>query len=154
MKNWKGFGRKWSWPNRCTVLAFPRRDWRQRREIASSPTTRSRCEPRTFVIQVRTVPTTTVAPDRSVLIRCKLGIYVKVFEIRQLVCRRLTPESLGDCSTEYVNTDYCFIGCDTVWFDVWRVFFLYRVIHKSLWDFRTRLRDNQDRHGRKEHINR
>ena len=30
----------------------------------------------------------------------------------------------------------------------------YRVIHKSLRDFRTRLRNNQDRHGRKEHINR
>jgi len=30
----------------------------------------------------------------------------------------------------------------------------YRVIHKSLRDFRTRLRYNQDRHGRKEHINR
>jgi len=30
----------------------------------------------------------------------------------------------------------------------------YRVIHKSLWDFRTRLRNNQDRYGRKEHINR
>ena len=30
---------------------------------------------------------------------------------------------------------------------------LYRVIHKSLRDFRTRLRNNQDRHGRKEHIN-
>ena len=29
---------------------------------------------------------------------------------------------------------------------------LYRVIHKSLRDFRTRLRNNQDRHGRKEHI--
>ena len=28
----------------------------------------------------------------------------------------------------------------------------YRVIHKSLRDFRTRLRNNQDRHGRKEHI--
>ena len=32
--------------------------------------------------------------------------------------------------------------------------FIYRVIHKSLRDFRTRLRNNQDRHGRKEHINR
>ena len=32
-------------------------------------------------------------------------------------------------------------------------FFLYRIIHKSLRDFRTRLRNNQDRHGRKEHIN-
>ena len=30
----------------------------------------------------------------------------------------------------------------------------YRVIRKSLRDFRTRLRNNQDRHGRKEHINR
>ena len=30
----------------------------------------------------------------------------------------------------------------------------YRVIYKSLRDFRTRLRNNQDRHGRKEHINR
>ena len=30
---------------------------------------------------------------------------------------------------------------------------MYRVIHKSLRDFRTRLRNNQDRHGRKEHIN-
>jgi len=28
----------------------------------------------------------------------------------------------------------------------------YRVIHKSLRDFRTRLRNNQDRRGRKEHI--
>ena len=32
--------------------------------------------------------------------------------------------------------------------------YIYRVIHKSLRDFRTRLRNNQDRHGRKEHINR
>ena len=31
---------------------------------------------------------------------------------------------------------------------------VYRVIHKSFRDFRTRLRNNQDRHGRKEHINR
>jgi len=33
-------------------------------------------------------------------------------------------------------------------------FSLYRVIHKTLGDFRTRLRNNQGRHGRKEHINR
>ena len=32
--------------------------------------------------------------------------------------------------------------------------YTHRVIHKSLRDFRTRLRNNQDRHGRKEHINR
>ena len=31
---------------------------------------------------------------------------------------------------------------------------LYRVIRKSLRDFRTRLHNNQDRHGRKEHISR
>ena len=31
---------------------------------------------------------------------------------------------------------------------------IYRVIHKSLRDFRTPLRNNQDRHGRKGHINR
>ena len=31
---------------------------------------------------------------------------------------------------------------------------IYRVIHKSLQDFRTQLRNNQDIHGRKEHINR
>ena len=31
---------------------------------------------------------------------------------------------------------------------------IYRVIHKCLRDFRTRLCNNQDRHGRKEHINR
>jgi hypothetical protein len=31
---------------------------------------------------------------------------------------------------------------------------IYRVIHKSLRDFRTRLLNNPDRHGRKEHINR
>jgi hypothetical protein len=29
---------------------------------------------------------------------------------------------------------------------------IYRVIHKSLRDFRTRLRKNQDRHGRKRSI--
>ena len=33
-------------------------------------------------------------------------------------------------------------------------FHMYRVICKSLRDFRTRLHNNQDRHGRKEHINR
>jgi len=38
-----------------------------------------------------------------------------------------------------------------------KIFFhknIYRVIHKSLRNFRTRLRNNQDRHDRKEHINR
>jgi len=38
---------------------------------------------------------------------------------------------------------------DMIWYDM-----IYSVIHKSLRDFRTRLRNNQDRRGRKEHINR
>ena len=37
---------------------------------------------------------------------------------------------------------------------LWEFVLTYRVIHKSLRDFRTRLRNNQDRHDRKEHINR
>jgi len=36
----------------------------------------------------------------------------------------------------------------------WNICNTYRVIHKSLRNFRTRLRNNQDIHGRKEHINR
>lgn len=81
-------------------------------------------EIRTKDLRNSNVPITTATPDCSVLFRCKLGIYVKVFETRQLGCWRLTPESLGDCNTEYVNTDYWFIGCDAVLFGVWRVFFL------------------------------
>ena len=38
--------------------------------------------------------------------------------------------------------------------DGYLCFWKYRIIHKSLRDFRNRLRNNQDRHGRKEHINR
>jgi len=44
------------------------------------------------------------------------------------------------------TNDSLFIFCVCV--------YIYRVINKSLRDFRTRLRNNQDRHGRKEHINR
>ena len=40
------------------------------------------------------------------------------------------------------------------WMGITCVHELYRVIHKSLRDFRTRLHNNQERHGRKEHINR
>jgi len=36
----------------------------------------------------------------------------------------------------------------------WYVRHNYRVIHKSIRKFRTRLRNNQERQGRKEHINR
>ena len=51
---------------------------------------------------------------------------------------------------------YSFFGfCDNyILFSVRYEIYLYRVIHKSLRDFRTLLRNNQDRHGRKEHINR
>jgi len=35
----------------------------------------------------------------------------------------------------------------------WPIAATYRVIHQSLRNFQTRLRNNQDRHGRKEHIN-
>ena len=35
-----------------------------------------------------------------------------------------------------------------------QIYIKYRVIHKSLWNFRTRLRNNQERQGRKEHISR
>ena len=124
MKNWKGIGRTWSWPNRGTVLVFPRRDWGKRRENLGCPTTRSRCEPRTIVIQGWSVPTTTATPDRWVVIWFKLCIYIKVFETRQLVCRRFTPESLGDSNTKNVNTYYCVIGYDAVLFGAWQVLFL------------------------------
>ena len=43
---------------------------------------------------------------------------------------------------------------DLIFINLRRVQFIYGVIHKSLRDFRTRLRNNQDRHGKKEHINR
>jgi len=83
---------------------FLRRSWRQRREIAGSPSTRSRCEPRTFVIQARSVPTTTATPDRSVLFRCKLDIYVKVFETGRLVCRESRRSQHKKC--EYILLFY------------------------------------------------
>ena len=53
------------------------------------------------------------------------------------------------CSVLRYGITYCFLL--SVRF---RKKLLYTVIHKSLRDFRTRLRNNQDRHGRKEHINR
>jgi len=48
----------------------------------------------------------------------------------------------------YLEIRACFLTRSSV------VLEKYRVIHKSLRDFRTRLRNNQDRNGRKEHINR
>ena len=44
--------------------------------------------------------------------------------------------------------------CIKVWISTEPPLNMYRVIHKSLRDFQTRLRNNQDIHGRKEHINR
>jgi hypothetical protein len=41
-----------------------------------------------------------------------------------------------------------------MYINIYIYIYMYRVIHKSLCNFRTRLRNNQDRHSRKEHINR
>jgi len=43
---------------------------------------------------------------------------------------------------------------DFGWHPLSSTWVIYRVIHKSLRNFRTRLRNNQERQGRKEHINR
>ena len=40
------------------------------------------------------------------------------------MCRRFTPESLGDSNTKNVNTYYCVIGYDAVLFGAWQVLFL------------------------------
>ena len=55
----------------------------------------------------------------------------------------------------YYALDELFVHYEWISFEkyFYRTAVLYRVIHKSLRDFRTRLRNNQDRHGRKEHIN-
>ena len=45
------------------------------------------------------------------------------------------------------------ISCIKMWKYIFR-YSIYRVIHKTFRDFRTRLRNNQDRQCRKEHINR
>jgi len=48
---------------------------------------------------------------------------------------------------------HCLLCYDSKYVSFWHnIFSKYRVIHKSLRDFRTRLRNNQDRHGRKEHM--
>jgi hypothetical protein len=42
MKNWKAFGRKWWWPDRCTILTFEWGSWGKLRKtlvrIAGDPT--------------------------------------------------------------------------------------------------------------------
>ena len=60
------------------------------------------------------------------------------------------------CHCHSTNATYSFIcHCRYIFCTVYRWNYVtYRVIHKSLRDFQTRLRNNQDRHGRKEHINR
>jgi hypothetical protein len=73
MKNWKGFGRKGSWPTRSTVLAFPRKGWGKRRKVWGYPTTPSRYKPGTFLTQVRSVTAIAGTPHRSVLIWYKVG---------------------------------------------------------------------------------
>ena len=72
--------------------------------------------------------------------------------ILMILCDRVTNNSKKYAITRSTNT-----RCSTRVFLAILNFFgirVYRVIHKSLRDFRTRLRNNQDRHGRKERINR
>ena len=47
-----------------------------------------------------------------------------------------------------------FLQICSIYIYIYIYIYIHRVIHKSLRDFRTRLRNNQERHGRKEHINR
>ena len=61
--------------------------------------------------------------------------------------RKAYSSSGSICST-YMCVCVCVCVC------IYIYIYTHRVIHKSLWDFRTRLRNNQDRLGRKEHINR
>ena len=66
----------------------------------------------------------------------------------QLLQMFISPFSVIPYRTFYV------LFLRKTWHAFKEFFVIYRVIHKSLRDFRTRLRNNQDRHGRKEHINR
>ena len=73
----------------------------------------------------------------------------------------VTPYPLLCCictNVRFYNTNYACISLRGMTYvemlNMSNWFYIYRVIHKSLRDFRTRLRNNQDRHGRKEHINR
>ena len=58
------------------------------------------------------------------------------------------------CSTISVCSLYLQIFWGKILHCVPCAYTLYRIIHKSLRNFRTRLRNNQDIHGRKEHVNR
>ena len=59
------------------------------------------------------------------------------------------------CNIGCTNASQCYVTVRTLPVQLKvNTILIYRVIHKSLRDFRTRLRNNQDRHGRKEHINR
>ena len=69
--------------------------------------------------------------------------------LRLHVSEDLTSHIPVNCHT----FSYHSVVCLTV--EMWSLLQgIYRVIHKSLRNFRTRLRNNQDIHGRKEHINR
>ena len=69
--------------------------------------------------------------------------------VTQALCRLCYPGSGTVLKHHWTPTHPTNTVCDhyTWWYK-------YRVIHKSLRNFRTRLRNNQDTHGRKEHINR
>ena len=59
----------------------------------------------------------------------------------------------SSCSHIYQTNAACWLSSQGLSVNIF-IAQIYRVIHKSLRDFRTRPRNNQDRHGRKEHINR
>ena len=89
-------------------------------------------------------------------------ILYQIWNVREYGSRNLSPVSLYVCNTVLARVNWRLSvttrlsharplkGPHVQQNPLW----IYRVIHKSLRDFRTRLRNNQDRHGRKEHINR
>jgi len=84
--------------------------------------------------------------DRNTNVKenCSIHAYKK---LNPLIVQKHVEGILSFCAvSEFLNTKK---NCDLNYRRMH-----YRVIHNSLRDFRTRLRNNQDRHGRKEHINR
>ena len=87
---------------------------------------------------------------------CLLMRYSKSVSLQQLAsimkpeaCRKIVPILLYFAVGQFVSWKK--FSVFSIRIDVTQ---MYRVIHKSLRNFRTRLRNNQERQGRKEHINR